>query len=146
MPRLLPIAPWLAALLLSLQAARPAAAPTSLAATLRASRWQQRVLLLGASTAAQADFQRQKQLLATEANGLADRDFKVIEVLYTGLSPADRQCWTQHLGQPLQGFRLVLIGKDGGVKRIETAPIAGADIFGTVDKMPMRRQEMRRDK
>jgi hypothetical protein len=134
--------PALLALASPLLAAQSAPAP-GLAGQLRASRWQHRVLLIGAPTAAQADFQRQKTLLAAAGKGLAERDFRVIEVLYDQLAPADRQCWTQQLGQPLAGFRVVLIGKDGGVKRIETGPLAAPEIFGTVDKMPMRRQEMR---
>jgi hypothetical protein len=138
--------PWLLPALLALASpllAAQAATPPTLAAQLRASRWQHRVLLLGAPTAAQTDFQRQKTLLASDERGLAERDFRVIEVLYDQLAPADRQYWTQQLGQSLAGFRVVLIGKDGGVKRTETQPLAPAEIFGTVDKMPMRRQEMR---
>ena len=137
---------WLLPVLLVLAspllAPQPPAAPT-LAEQLRASRWQHRVLLIGAPTAAQADFQRQKALLATAEKGLAERDFNVLEVRYDQLAPADRQYWTQQLGQPLTGFHLLLIGKDGGVKRTETQPLTPAEIFSTVDKMPMRRQEMR---
>lgn len=118
-------------------------APRGLAEVLRAARWQHRVLLIGAPTAEQADFQHQKKLLAAEAKGLAERDFKVIEVSYDQLTPADRQYWTQQLGQPVTGFRVVLIGKDGGIKRTETQLLAPASLFGTVDKMPMRRREMR---
>jgi hypothetical protein len=120
-----------------------AAAPPGLGEVIRASRWQHRLLLIGAPTASQAELQRQKTLLAAEEKGLSERDFKVVEVIYNQLTPADRQCWTQQLGQPLAGFRVVLIGKDGGVKRTETQPLAPASLFGTVDKMPMRRQEMR---
>ncbi len=120
----------------------PPAVPPGLAAVLRAARWQHRVLLIGAPTASQADFQHQKKLLAAEANGLAERDFKVIDVPYDQLTPADRQYWTQQLGQPVTGFRVVLIGKDGGIKRTETQPLAPVSLFGTVDKMPMRRREM----
>ena len=130
-----------AALLLPLLAAQPAA--PGLAATLQASRWQHRLLLIGAPTARQADFQRQKTMLAADAKGMAERDFKVIEVAYDQLSPADRQCWTQQLGQSLSGFVVVLVGKDGGVKRTSAKPLPATDFFGTVDKMPMRRQEMR---
>jgi hypothetical protein len=126
-----------------LPAAQAAAPPGSLAEMLRASHWQRRVLLIGAPTADQADFQRQKTLLAASESGLAERDFRVVEVVYSQLSATDRQCWTQQLDQPLAGFRVILIGKDGGVKRTETQPLAPASLFGTVDKMPMRRQEMR---
>ena len=132
----------LAVVLFPLLAAQPAP-PAGLAQLLQASRWQHRLLLIGAPKASQADFRRQKALLASDEKGLAERDFNVIEVVYDQLSPADRQCWTQQLGQPLSGFRVVLIGKDGGVKRTETQPLAAADFFRTVDKMPMRRQEMR---
>jgi hypothetical protein len=135
----------LGALALPLLAA-PAPAAVDLAATLRASRWQHRLLLLGAPTAGQADLQAQKQLLAAAATGLTARDFRVLEVPYDQLTPADRQCWTQQLGQPLAGFRVVLIGKDGGVKRASAQPLPPADLFNLVDKMPMRRQEMRRSK
>jgi hypothetical protein len=131
--------------LLSAGVAQPAP-PASLVRALSASRWQQRVLLIGAPSASQADFQQQKKLLAAESAGLAERDFKVIEVLYDQLSAADRQHWTQELRQPLDKFVVVLIGKDGGVKRTETQPTSPASLFGTVDKMPMRRDEMRSKK
>ncbi|BDA85977.1 hypothetical protein Sa4125_35190 [Aureimonas sp. SA4125] len=39
-------------------------------------------------------------------------------------------------------FLAVLVGKDGGVKARETAPMAAATLFGLIDQMPMRRQEM----
>ena len=119
---------------------------TGLAQQLRASHWQKRVLLIGAPTASQADFQQQKKLLAATPDQLQERDFLVLELPYDQLSAADRQYWQQELKQPLTSFAVVLIGKDGGVKRTETKPLAPADLFGTVDKMPMRRQEARRQK
>ena len=114
---------------------------TSLAQRLRASRWQKRVLLIGAPTAGQADFQQQKKLLAAVPDQLRERDFLVLELPYDQLSAADRQYWQQELKQSLTQFSVVLLGKDGGVKRTENQPVSPADLFGTVDKMPMRRQE-----
>ncbi len=131
------------ALVLPLLAARPAL-PPGLAAALRAARWQHRLLLIGAPTAANADFQTQKKWLTAAAAGLAERDLQVREISYDQLSPADRRTWTGQLGQPLTRFSVVLIGKDGGVKRASPRPLPPADFFRTVDKMPMRRQEMRR--
>ena len=125
-------------------AARPALPPPGLAATLRAARWQHRLLLIGAPTAADAAFQTQKKLLAAAPAGLAERNMRVLEVPYDQLAPADRRTWTRQLRQPLTGFRVVLIGKDGGVKQASARPLPPAQLFGTVDKMPMRRQEMRR--
>jgi hypothetical protein len=134
-------------LLLGLGAVRAqaqAAPPTPLAQTVRAAHWQKRLLLIGAPTAGQADFRQQQQMLATAADQLKERDFLVLALPYDQLSPADRQYWTQELKQSLTRFSVVLIGKDGGVKRVETRPLPPADLFDTVDKMPMRRQEARR--
>jgi hypothetical protein len=127
----------------ALAAAQTAGSP-SLTQTLRQSHWQKRVLLIGGPTASEANFQRQKQLLADAAAQLKDRDFLVLEVPYDKLSAADQQYWQKELGQSLTRFAVVLIGKDGGVKRTNAQPLPPADLFHTVDKMPMRRQEMRR--
>jgi hypothetical protein len=102
------------------------------------------VLLIGAPTASQTDFQHQKQLLDDATAQLKDRDFLVLELPYDKLPAADRQYWQKELGQSLTQFAVVLIGKDGGVKRTSAKPLPPADLFNTVDKMPMRRQEMRR--
>lgn len=133
-------------LLLSLLAAATVAAagPPSLAETIRAARWQKRLLLVAAPTAAQADFQRQKQLLATDPASLQERDLLVLDVPYDQLAPADQQYLRQQLQLKLSGFEVVLIGKDGGVKERSTHPLAPAALFRTIDQMPMRRQEMRR--
>jgi len=120
-----------------------AAGPPSLAETIRASRWRQRVLLVAAPTASQAAFQTQHELLAPAARQLQERDMLVLDVLHDHLSPADRQYLQRDLGLHLAGFEVVLIGKDGGVKQRSTQPLAPEALFGTVDKMPMRRQEMR---
>ena len=127
----------------TLVAAQPAGSP-SLTQTLRQSHWQKRVLLIGAPTASQADFLRQKQLLADAAAQLKERDFLVLEVPYDKLPAADRQYWQKELNQSLTQFAVVLIGKDGGVKRTSAQPLPPANLFNTVDKMPMRRQEMKR--
>ncbi len=41
-------------------------------------------------------------------------------------------------------FRVLLVGKDGGVKRVDKGPVAMRDIFALIDTMPMRQAEMRR--
>ena len=118
--------------------------PGPLEQTLRESRGRKRVLLITAPNAGQADFKAQKALLAAHPQELAERDLLVLEVLYDQISAADRQALMQKVGLQLPNFCVVLIGKDGGVKAISKRPILPADLFGTVDKMPMRREEMRR--
>ncbi len=118
-------------------------APPSLQQALNASRWQQRVLLVGAPTAGQPDFKRQRELLAAVPDQLRERDIKVISVIYNQSGPVDIR-FAQQLGLRPPAFGVVLIGKDGGAKRTSARPLVPADLFGTVDKMPMRRQEMQR--
>ena len=118
--------------------------PMPLEQTLREYRWKKRVLLLAAPTAEQADFKAQKALLNSEKTGMAARDFVVLEVLYNQLSAADQQFLAKKIGVLAPHFAAVLIGKDGGVKEKSRRPIPPAALFGTVDKMPMRREEMRR--
>lgn len=140
-PLLLPLAPLLLSML-CLTAQTPK--PMSLEQTLRESRWKNRVLLVAAPTAEQADFKTQKALLAAKQTELAERDFLVLDVLYDHLSATDQQFLTTKIGLQPPKFAAVLIGKDGGVKEKSSLPILPADLFGTVDKMPMRREEMRK--
>jgi hypothetical protein len=124
-----------------LVAAQKSPPSASMAQTLRAYRSKKRLLLVGAPTANAPGLLQQKKLLASAGPQLKERDFLVLQLIYDQLLPADRQYWTQELKQPLTGFAVVLIGKDGGVKRTSTQPLAPADLFGIVDKMPMRKQE-----
>jgi hypothetical protein len=39
-------------------------------------------------------------------------------------------------------FRVVLIGKDGGVKLSETKPVSVDSLYSLIDSMPMRKREM----
>jgi hypothetical protein len=146
MKRVMKILPLVLVIVAVVVAAAQAPRSAGLAQQLRTSHWQKRVLLVGAPTAGEAHFQQQKKLLAAVPDQLRERDFVVLELPYDQLSAADRQYWQQELKQPLTAFAVVLIGKDGGVKRVEAKPLAPADLFGTVDKMPMRRQEARRAK
>ena len=41
-------------------------------------------------------------------------------------------------------FRILLIGKDGGVKASYSEVPELSEVFGLIDAMPMRRDEMRR--
>jgi hypothetical protein len=119
-------------------------APPTLARTLQTNRWKKRILLVVAPSAADPDYKRQHALLAAAPQALSERDFLVLDVLFDQLDPTDRQFLLQRTQLNENRFAVVLIGKDGGVKRTETQPISMPALFSTVDKMPMRQQEMRR--
>ncbi|WBO83189.1 DUF4174 domain-containing protein [Hymenobacter yonginensis] len=123
--------------------AQTAPKPTSVAALLKASRWQQRVLLLYAPTATDPALLRQRELLRGAGPELEARQLLVRELVGSTLSAADARYLAQQLGVAPGGFAVVLIGKDGGVKKRATQPLPPASLFATIDAMPMRRQEMR---
>lgn len=117
----------------------------SLASTVKAARWRQRVLLICAPTATDAQLRQQRALLQPARAGLAERDLLVRELPWASLPEADRH-YLRQLGGSSGAFRVLLIGKDGGVKRRDKAPVAPQTLFGTIDQMPMRRQEMKGEK
>lgn len=95
--------------------------------TLRALRWQARpVLVLGP----QAQVWDQIAALQAQAAALADRDV----VLLTDGPGADAL-------DTGAGFRVLLIGKDGGVKLDQSDPVTADRIIALIDSMPMRRRE-----
>ncbi|GGG32245.1 hypothetical protein GCM10011378_05950 [Hymenobacter glacieicola] len=115
-----------------------------MAATLKASKWQRRVLLLCAPTPDNAELRQQQQLLQPAKAELRARDLVVYEVHPGQLAAADQRYLRQQLGVAGGSFTVLLVGKDGGVKRRETKPLPAAELFSTIDAMPMRQQEMRR--
>jgi len=116
----------------------------SLAQTLRASRWQQRVLLLTAPSAQDANFKRQTALLAAGRAALKARDVRVLNAPFDQLSAADQRLLTRQLRLGSSAFTVLLLGKDGGEKLRRARPMTVAELTAVIDQMPMRRQEMRR--
>ena len=45
---------------------------------------------------------------------------------------------------PEESFRIVLIGKDGGVKLDQAKGISIQEVFDLIDTMPMRQAEIRK--
>ena len=103
-------------------------------------RWNARILVVFAPNEGDPQLARQKDLLVGVGHGVAERDLVVLEAIGSS-SEADRL--RRKLGVPDGEFRAVLVGKDGGAKLTDTAPIAPDRLFATIDAMPMRRQEVR---
>ena len=117
----------------------------TLSETLKASHWEERVLLVCASTSRQADFVEQKARLLKVEDGLRERDTRTMDVLYDQLGQADKRFLRDELGIPAADFTVVLIGKDGGVKLRQGTPLTTQLLFSTIDAMPMRQREMRKN-
>lgn len=109
-----------------------------------------RVLLVFAPGSDDAFLVEQRLVLASMAQGLSQRDLVVVEVVgsvVTGPAmPAgvSADALRRRFGVAASAFRAVLVGKDGGAKLSEAAPIGADRLFAVVDAMPMRRQEMGR--
>ncbi|MEH1901054.1 MAG: DUF4174 domain-containing protein [Nostoc sp.] len=116
---------------------------------LSSQKWKNRVLLVFAPSVDNHNYQQQMQLLQ-QKSGFADRDLVLVQVLATNKSYANGQLIDEssaaklrdRFGVDKENFRIILVGKDGGVKRSDTTPVQATAIFEQIDAMPMRRQEM----
>ncbi|OCX64700.1 hypothetical protein BFP70_11190 [Thioclava sp. SK-1] len=99
-------------------------------------RWENRLVVIFASSDADPLYAQQKDLLSQALDGLADRDIVVL----SDTQPQARSAIRERLG--VNGFEVMLIGKDGGVKLRLRRPIQVPDLFAAIDQMPMRRKEL----
>lgn len=121
---------------------------------LDALRWKNRVLILFSASESDASFQSQKQGLASREEEVADRDLLILEIIEQGKSRAGNQMLSEksvqdirkRLGVQAGKYQVLLIGKDGGVKLRSSEPVSMKDLFGLIDSMPMRQQEMENNK
>jgi Domain of unknown function (DUF4174) len=101
-----------------------------------ASAGSTRPLYVFAPSGGDARLGSQRAIVAGRSGGFADRDVPVIEVI--GADPRRAR-----FGVPAGQFRVILVGKDGGVKLSSGRPVPAAEIFALIDAMPMRRDEIR---
>ena len=99
--------------------------------------WQKRPVVVFADTAADPAFAEQMRLLESRWPELAKRDVVVI----TDTDPEAETDIRQKL-RP-RGFALVLVAKDGTVALRKPFPWDVRELTHAIDKMPMRREEIR---
>ncbi|MBT8413451.1 MAG: DUF4174 domain-containing protein [Boseongicola sp.] len=99
--------------------------------------WIARPVVVFADTPADPAFQQQLDLLLERVDELVERDVIII----TDTSRSDLSDVRRKL-RP-RGFMLTLIGKDGGVKLRKPFPWDVRELTRSIDKMPLRRQEIR---
>ncbi len=114
-------------------------------------KWKKRPLVLFTPTANLPAYVRQLALLRGESEGLQERDMVLLElvgpqeVYLDGVRQKRMQSNTlrERFRVPADAFAVVLVGKDGTRKLQSATPVTTEAIFGLIDQMPMRRQEMR---
>ena len=111
--------------------------------------WQNRVLLVFTPDLAASDFVEQNSILKQVRPGLLDRDIVVVRVsaddavsIDEQTSPLSATSFYRHYDAQTPDFTVILIGKDGGIKLRQQRPISSEALFGLIDAMPMRQQEM----
>lgn len=99
--------------------------------------WKKRVLVIFADSPGDPRFIQQMTRLETRPEDLAERDV----VLLIDTDPSAESELRKTL-RP-RGFMLVLIGKDGNLYLRKPLPWDIREISRSIDKMPMRREELR---
>lgn len=100
-------------------------------------KWVARPVVIFADAPIVPAFQEQLDLLTARIDELVERDVVII----VDTNPDDRSDLRTKL-RP-RGFMLTLIGKDGGVKLRKPFPWDVRELSRSIDKMPMRQQEIR---
>jgi hypothetical protein len=98
--------------------------------------WTKRVLVIFADTPADPRYIEQMRMLTDRPSDLLERDVVVV----TDTDPSERTPPRRTL-RP-RGFALVLVDKDGEVKLRKPAPWSTREISRSIDKTPLRRQEI----
>ena len=102
-------------------------------ANLEHYQWRSRPLVIFAPSAQDTRYQKQIALLKQNPMALAERDIVVL----SDTDPSQHGRLRAELDP--QGFEVVLVGKDGGMKMREKEPITAEVLFSTIDNMPMQR-------
>jgi hypothetical protein len=117
---------------------------------LKQHQWRQRLLFLVAPSSEETAFAAQQDRVARLSHAVLDRDLLVFQLFIEGgiageheLSPNEVRSLRRTLGVEKGDRTLILIGKDGGVKRRAPLETDLREIFLQIDAMPMRRSEMR---
>lgn len=118
------------------------ALPRLASAQLDLSRYRgtNRLLLIFAPGKSDPRWQKQNALLLGSASAFQERNLLRFDFLESGARGKAAQ--TQYRVKPGQ-FRVLLVGKDGHVASSSEHPVRLSDLNAQIDRMPMRRDEMR---
>lgn len=114
-------------------------------------RWKNRLVLIFAPSGKDSSYLKQKSEFEGKSYELEDRNIILIELLEAGRSMLaevplnnEQQSFLRKKFEIIDDFVFILIGKDGTVKLRAKEPVLSDDLFGLIDSMPMRKEEMRR--
>jgi hypothetical protein len=103
-------------------------------------KWKNRVLVLLAPSDHDPRLGEQQATATAGAAGFSERDLIVVTEIGTE-GPLHRMFATR-----VGDFQVVLVGKDGHSTLQWSKPVSSEVLFSVIDKMPMRRNEMRQQR
>ncbi len=109
-------------------------------------KWRNRILVVLSDDV--NELNKQKDILVKFMDGLIDRDliifgYKNLEAPFIEDSQVELNSIKEEFSLS-QDDNVILIGKDGGVKKTWKTHVTSDELFRIIDSMPMRRREMRR--
>lgn len=116
--------------------------------------WKNRLLLVFVTNENDPLFKKLRNEIIAHKAEVKNRDLVIFEVLEKGLSRMNTTYLDQEavdsirnrFAVPQSKFRVILIGKDGGVKLKLDDQVDLKKIFDLIDSMPMRKYEMLMEK
>jgi len=116
--------------------------------------WKNRLLFLFAPDSRHPFFESIRAEIIAQKGELEDRDLVVFEILECEpsrmgdmlLDKDEVEAIRKRFAAAPDGFTLILVGKDGGIKLKRNDETRLRDIFALIDSMPMRQGEMRQKK
>ena len=117
---------------------------------LKQFQWKHRLLLIFAMDENDPPFKKLKDEIIAQKAEVENRDLLVFEIFERGLSrmnttpldPVNVHSIRKHYAIPQSAFKVILIGKDGGIKLKKDDTANLELIFERIDAMPMRKNEM----
>ncbi len=120
---------------------------------LQKHQWENRLILVLTDASENREFKKQISELEAHQEGLNERKLIIYQIkpdaFKTGFSNSsewskDSKLFSDY-GNEVDSFRIILIGLDGGKKLEQTKFLSSEKLFDTIDAMPMRRAEMRKN-
>jgi Domain of unknown function (DUF4174) len=112
---------------------------------LESMQWKKRVVMVYCPKVSDTEFKLQKKWLSEVGKDIMERDLTVIDCVESNLSAEDALHLKERFKYTPNHFCFWLIGKDGEVKLISNKPVKPEQLFGLIDSMPMRREEMKKN-
>lgn len=109
-----------------------------------------RPLVVFAMGADQPEARAQIEAVASARDGFDDREMLLVEVYESGISriegrplaPESARAWHETYRASTWPVEIVLVGKDGGVKRRTSAAVPMGELYEQIDAMPDRKREV----